>query len=241
MNDVMNEQNENVTRRESLRKMGVAAAAAAIGLAGAKAMAADDRAADGAVRPPKVLLLNGSPRPDGNTFMLLSEIKEQLKKHDVEGEIFQIGTRAVRGCIDCGQCHSRRLGRCAFDDDVTDQLIERMSGCDALIVGSPVYYGMPTGQVVAALQRMSYSAGGVLNGKPAAAVAVCRRGGATASLQTLQMAFQLFHMPIVTSRYWNIAYGAAKGEVAKDREGLQTMRSLADDMARVLRKFAAKT
>lgn len=207
-----------------------------MGLSALEAMA--ERPADNIRRPLKVLLLNGSPRPDGNTFLLLREVASQLEKNGIEGEIFQLGNGDVHGCADCGGCHRR--GKCVFDDAV-NQIAAKMRECDAIIVGSPVYYGMPAGQVLAALQRLAYSAGGVLQGKPAAAVTVCRRGGATAAFQALQMAFQMLNMPIVTSQYWNIAYGAAKGEVARDEEGMQTMRVLADNMTYMLRQFATGT
>ncbi len=100
---------------------------------------------------------------------------------------------------------------------------------------------MPTGQILSVLQRMGYSAGVKMQGKPAAAVTVCRRGGATSAFQTLQMAFQMLNMPIVTSQYWNIGYGAGPGEVAQDAEGLQTMRTLADNLAYMLKQFSTGT
>ena len=113
--------------------------------------------------------------------------------------------------------------------------------CDGLIVGSPVYWGQPNGALLSLIQRMAYSAGGYMTGKPAAAVCVCRRGGATAAFQALQMPFQMLNMPIVTSQYWNIAYGRTEGESAQDEEGMQTMRTLANNMAYMLKKFATGT
>ena len=233
----MAENSEKITRREAIKKMGAAAAVATASLSGVGAIESFAAPAAEAKRPLKVLLLNGSPRRDGNTFILLSEVGAQLKKNGIESEIFQLGNRPIRGCIDCGQCH----GKCVFDDDVVNRIIDKMKACDGIIVGSPVYYGMPAGQVLAALQRVAYAAGGVLSGKPASAVTVCRRGGATAAFQALQMAFQMLNMPIVTSQYWNIGYGTAKGEVKRDEEGLQTMRVLADNMAYMLRQFATGT
>ena len=227
---------DQLTRREAIGKIGTMAVTAALGVSGVEAMAATADASR--ERPLKVLLLNGSPRRDGNTFLLLSEVALQLTKNGVESEIFQLGNGNVHGCADCGGCHGK--GKCVFDDAV-NQIAATMALCDAIIVGSPVYYGMPAGQVLAAIQRLAYSAGGVLQGKPAAAVTVCRRGGATAAFQALQMAFQMLNMPIVTSQYWNIAYGTAKGEVTKDEEGLQTMRVLADNMTYMLRQFATGT
>lgn len=234
----MKKRPEHITRREAIKKMGTAAATTALGLSGIEAMAAGTADNNGTERPLKVLLLNGSPRPNGNTFTLLKEVASQLEKNNVTSEIFQLGNGDVRGCANCGGCHG--VGKCIFND-VVNEIAAKMASCDAIIVGSPVYYGMPAGQVLAAIQRLAFSAGGVLQGKPAAAVTVCRRGGATAAFQALQMAFQMLNMPIVTSQYWNIAYGAAKGETAKDEEGLQTMRVLADNMAYMLRQFATGT
>ena len=117
-----------------------------------------------------------------------------------------------------------------FDDDVCNRIVEKLNEADALIVGSPVYYGQPNGAVMAVLQRAFFSGANVQN-KPAAAVAICRRGGATAAYQTMNMLFEMKNMPVVTSQYWNIAYGMAPGEATQDTEGMQTMRTLADNMA----------
>ena len=179
----------------------------------------------------KVLLINGSPRQKGNTFLALTEIAKTLESKGVESEIVQLGTKPVRSCIACGQCITKGQNRCVFDDDICNKISEKMQHCDALIVGSPVYYGQPNGGVLSLVQRMLFSAGTYFAGKPAAAVAVCRRGGATATLQTLLMPFQMMKMPIVTSQYWNIVYGRDAGEAALDTEGMQTMRSLALNMA----------
>lgn len=186
----------------------------------------------------KVLLINGSARKAGNTFLALSEIAKQLQADYIEAEIMQIGNKAIRGCIACNTCKNKGNNRCVFDDDICNAISEKMKECDALIVGTPVYYGQPNGSVLALVQRMFYSAGSHFAGKPAAAVAVCRRGGATAALQTMLMPFQIMNMPIVTSQYWNIVYGRDQGEAALDKEGMQTMRSLAMNMARMLRGLA---
>ena len=184
----------------------------------------------------KVLLINGSANKEGNTFVALSEIAGQLERNGIEAEIFQLGNKPVRGCIACGQCRARELGRCIFDDDACNRIIESINGADALVVGSPVYYGQPNGAVMAVLQRAFFSGADVQN-KPAAAVAVCRRGGASAAYQTLNMMFEMMNMPVVTSQYWNIAYGRDPGEAAQDSEGMQTMRTLADNMAWLLKKI----
>lgn len=188
----------------------------------------------------KVLLINGSARRKGNTFTALSEIAAQLAKHDIESEIIQIGAKPVRGCIACGQCKLKNNLRCVFDDDLCNRVNEKMTDADALIVGSPVYYGQPNGSVLSLVQRMFFSAGDLYRNKPAAAVAVCRRGGATAAFQTMNMPFQMMNMPVVTSQYWNIVYGREEGQAALDTEGMQTMRTLADNMAFLLKATAGK-
>ena len=183
----------------------------------------------------KVLLINGSPRKAGNTFLALSEVAKELERNGVETELISLGTHPVRSCIACNTCKKGEEHKCVFDDDLCNQVTAKMNECDGLIIGSPVYYGQPNGGLLSLLQRALYSAGSSFTGKPAAAVAVCRRGGATATLQTLIMPFQMMHMPIVTSQYWNIVYGRDAGEAALDKEGMQTMRSLATNMAALLK------
>jgi len=182
----------------------------------------------------KVLLINGSPRKSGNTFLALTEVAKQLSTHGIDSEIIQIGTKPARGCIACCTCKTAKNCRCTFDDDLCNRINEKMEHANALIVGSPVYYGQPNGTLLSLMQRMFYSAGDLYRRKPAAAVTVCRRGGATAALQTLLMPFQIMSMPLVTSQYWNILYGREEGQVAMDEEGMQTMRTLADNMAKAL-------
>ena len=182
----------------------------------------------------KVLMINGSPRQKGNTFVALSEIAGQLEKSGIESEIVWIGNKPVRGCIGCGRCHLDP-GACAFNDDVCNEISAKMESADALVVGSPVYYGQPNGALLAILQRMLYSNGDAFRGKPVASVAVCRRGGATAAFQTLNMPFLMLNMPVVASQYWNIVYGREAGQAALDTEGMQTMRTLANNMAALLK------
>ena len=186
----------------------------------------------------KVLLINGSPHKDGNTFIALNEISKTLNEQGIDTEIAWIGVKPVRGCIACGTCKSKGNGKCAFDDDICNSMIDKMNDADALVVGSPVYYGQPAGQVLALVQR-AFFAGANVDNKPAAAVAVCRRGGATAALQTLMMPFQLKNMPLVTSQYWNIVYGMDKGEAKLDVEGMQTMRQVGRNMAWLLKNKEA--
>ena len=183
----------------------------------------------------KVLLINGSPRQKGNTATALAEVASQLSREGIESEIVWIGNKPIRGCIACGQCAAQGLGRCVFDDDICNRISEKFKEIDALIVGSPVYYGQPNGALLSIIQRALYSNGANISGKPAASIAVCRRGGATAVFETLNMPFQMMNMPIVTSQYWNIAYGRGAGEAAMDTEGLQIMRTLARNMAWLLK------
>lgn len=185
----------------------------------------------------KVLLINGSPRRKGNTFVALSEAAKTLESNGIETEIVQIGVKPVRGCIACGQCKAKQLGQCAFDDDICNRIAEKLDSIDALIVGSPVYYGQPNGSVLSLIQRLFYSAGEKVEDKPAAAVCVCRRGGASAAFTTMNLPFQMMNMPVVTSQYWNIVYGREEGQAALDAEGMQTMRTMANNMAWLLKKI----
>ena len=183
----------------------------------------------------KVLLINGSPRQNGNTAIALAEVAKQLTQEGIESEIVWIGNKPIRGCIACGQCKIKEIGRCVFDDDICNKISEKFEESNALIVGSPVYYGQPNGALLSIIQRAFYSNGTNISGKPAASIAICRRGGATAVFETLNMPFQMMNMPIVTSQYWNIVYGRAEGDAALDTEGLQTMRTLARNMAWLLK------
>ena len=187
----------------------------------------------------KVLLICGSPRKEGNTFLALSEVARQLEAEGVETEIVSLGTKPIRGCIACGSCYTRTICRCIFNEDACNEISRKAKDADGFVFGSPVYYGQPNGSLLALVQRMLYSASNNFRFKPVANVAVCRRGGATAAFQTMNMPFQMVNMPIVTSQYWNIGYGTAPGEVLQDAEGLQTMRQLARNMAWMLKKFHA--
>ena len=184
-------------------------------------------------------MINGSPHQGGNTATALQEVAMQLHKHGIDSEIVWIGNKPVRGCMACGRCKDLS-GKCVFDDDICNQISEKMSQSDALVVGSPVYYGQPNGAVISIVQRMFYSNGSAVIGKPAAAFAVCRRGGATASFQTLNMPFMMMNMPVVTSQYWNIGYGRSQGQITQDAEGMQTMRTLANNMAAMLKATGGK-
>lgn len=187
----------------------------------------------------KVLLINGSPRREGNTSIALAEVARQLEKNGIASETVWIGNKPIRGCIACNKC-KENPGACVFNDDVCNGISAKFAECDALIVGSPVYWGQPNGALLSIIQRAFYSNGASIAGKPAAAVAVCRRGGATASFETLNMPFQILNMPVVSSQYWNIVCGREFGEAALDTEGLQTMRTLANNMAWLLKATGGK-
>ena len=176
----------------------------------------------------KVLLVNGSPHREGNTFIALSEVAETLRMLGDEAEMVWIGNRPVRGCIACGSC--AKTGKCAFDDDVMPEILAKAAEADGIVVGSPVYYAGPSGALCAVLDRMFYSGGRFLQRKPAAAVVVCRRGGASAAFDRLNKYFTMSNMPVVPSQYWNSVHGHKPGEAARDAEGLQTMRTLARNM-----------
>jgi multimeric flavodoxin WrbA len=188
------------------------------------------------LRMMKVLLINGSPREKGNTFTALSEVAKALNGEGIETEIVSIGKKAVQGCIACGMCG--RTGKCTFNDDLYYRVLRVVKdGIDGLIVGSPVYYGGPNGSLCALLDRVFYSLGPNLQYKPGASVVVCRRGGATAAFDRLNKYFTMMNMPLVSSQYWNIAYGQTPGQVSQDEEGLQTMRTLGRNMAWLLKKL----
>lgn len=184
----------------------------------------------------KVLLFNGSPNAHGCTYTALHEVEMALQKHGVQTELFQVGKQPVAGCIACGKC--RGGAPCIFDDGV-NRLAARLEEFDALIVGAPVYYSGPSGQSTAFLDRLFYSAGSKLHGKPGAAVVSCRRGGASASYDRLNKYFGINSMPIVTSQYWNQVHGNTPEEVLQDEEGMQTMRTLGENMVWLLRCIEA--
>ena len=189
----------------------------------------------------KVLLINGSPRAKGNTFIALSEVANTLQEAGVETQIVHIGTQAVRGCVACGACRKNNT-HCAFSDALYDELRQILDeGIDGLVVGSPVYYAGPNGSLCALLDRLFYSCGSKMAYKPAASVAVCRRGGASATFDRLNKYFTINNMPVVSSQYWNSVHGAAIGEAVEDFEGLQTMRTLARNMVWMLRGLSQET
>ena len=184
----------------------------------------------------KVLLINGSPREQGNTYTALCEVAKTLQEEGVETEIISIGKKAVQGCIACGWCG--REGRCTFRDDLYFKVMRSIKdGIDGLVVGSPVYYGGPNGSLCALLDRVFYAHGKDLQYKPAASVVVCRRGGASAAFDRLNKYFTILNMPVVSSQYWNMVYGQMPGQAAQDEEGMQTMRTLGRNMAWMIKRL----
>ena len=181
----------------------------------------------------KVVLINGSPHRKGNTFIALSEVAGALEKEGVQTEIIQLGIKAVQGCIACNKC--AELGHCVFQDTLYNQVREALQEADGIVVGSPVYYAGPNGALCALLDRVFYSCSELLAYKAGASVAVCRRGGASATFDRLNKYFTILNMPVVSSQYWNSVHGMRPGEATEDAEGLQTMRMLGRNVAWLLK------
>ena len=184
----------------------------------------------------KVLLINGSPNEKGCTFTALSEVAEALGRRGIASEIVWIGKGAIHGCAACMGC--MKLGRCVFDDEV-NSLNARAGEFDAMVIGSPVYYGGPAGGLCAFLDRLFFSGAAKWAGKLGACVVSCRRGGASAAFDRLNKYFTINNMPVVSSQYWNQVHGFTPDDVRKDLEGLQTMRTLGENMGYLLKCIEA--
>ena len=185
----------------------------------------------------KVLLVNGSPHKNGSTNRTLEEVAATLNKNGIETEIFWIGNRALLGCIACKTC--AKIGKCVFDDSV-NKCREKALEADGFIFGTPVHYAAASGSMTAFMDRLFYSEfcgnqNKAFYLKPAAAVVVARRAGTTSTYDQLNKYFGLHEMPIISSRYWNLVYGASAEQVEKDTEGMYTMRVLGENMAYFLR------
>lgn len=183
----------------------------------------------------KVLLLNGSPKLNGNTNTLLREVQKTLELEGMETEYVHIGNAPVQGCMACRKC--RELNRCVIDDKV-NEIAQKLKNADGIVVGSPVYFASPNGALISLLDRLFFSANFDKSMKVGAAVVVARRGGCTAALDVLNKYFALSNMPIATSQYWNLAHGNAPEEAAQDAEGMQTMRQLALNMAFLIKSIS---
>ncbi len=183
----------------------------------------------------KVLLLNGSAHQHGCTATALDEMIRVFEGEGVETELIQVGSQPIRGCISCNKCVE--LGRCVFDD-LVNQVAPKLEQADGLVVGSPVYYGSPNGNILSLMDRLFYSTPFSKHMKVGAAVVSCRRGGNTASFDVLNKYFTISSMPVASSTYWNQVHGFTAEDVKKDLEGLQTMRNLARSMSFMIKAFA---
>ena len=183
----------------------------------------------------KVLMLNGSPRSNGNTAMALAEMEKIFIQEGIEVETVQIGSQNIRGCIACGHCYKN--GKCVFDDAV-NELAPKFEACDGLVVATPVYYASSNATLIAVLDRLFYSSHYDKTMKVGASIAVARRGGCSATFDQLNKYFTISGMPIASSQYWNSIHGRLPGEASEDAEGLQTMRTLARNMVFLMRSIA---
>ena len=223
----------SISRRASLKQMGMAAAGAGLGLGFASAAETVPAASGKKLR---VALVNGSPHEHGCTYTALKEVAGALEGCGVETEIFWIGSHPVAGCIACGEC--RKTGKC-FRNDCVNLFLEKVPGCDGFVFGSPVHFASAAGDMSSFLDRVFYAASARFRGKPGAAVTSCRRAGSTATLDQLNKYLLFSSMPIVSSQYWNMFHGNTPDEVRKDLEGLQIMRTLGRNMAWLLKSIEA--
>lgn len=183
----------------------------------------------------KVLIINGSPNPRGNTAYVLNQMIEVFHADGVETELIQVGNKDIRGCVGCRKCRS--AGKCVFDD-LVNEVAPKLAAADGVVVASPVYYASANGTLVAFLDRLFYSNQANLAMKVGASVAVARRGGCTATFDQLNKYFTINAMPLASSCYWNMAHGAAPGEARQDAEGIHTVRTLAQNMTFLMRSIA---
>lgn len=183
----------------------------------------------------KVLLLNGSPRANGNTAMALKEVEKTLNQQGVETEVIHVGHKPIHGCISCNKCWDE--GKCAFDD-IVNEISKKMEECSGIVVGSPVYFASGNGALISLLDRLFYSnLTHDWSMKVGATVSVARRAGTTATMDQLNKYFLMTNMPVVPSQYWNIIHGCDPGDVEKDGEGMQTMRQMALNMVFMMKSF----
>ena len=183
----------------------------------------------------KVLMINGSPRAAGNTAAALQEMKKIFEDQDVQVDYLQIGNQAIRGCLACNACG--KTGRCTIEDVVNEAAL-LFAECDGLVIGSPVYYASANATLIAFLDRLFYSTHFDKAMKVGASVVAARRGGCSATFDELNKYFTISGMPVVSSQYWNSIHGAAPGEAAQDAEGLQIMRTLANNMTFLMKSIA---
>ena len=183
----------------------------------------------------RVLMINGSPRKNGNTSIALAEMERIFQEEGMETQVVQVGNENIRGCIACLSC--KQKGKCVFDD-LVNQIAPQFEAADGLVIASPVYYASANGGLISFLDRLFYSTLFDKTMKVGAAVAMARRGGVSATYDELNKYFAISGMPIATGQYWNAVYGREKGEAQEDAEGLQTMRTLARNMAFLMKSIA---
>ena len=182
----------------------------------------------------KVLLLNGSPKTNGNTAFALEQMAQVFADQGIDAEILHVGNQAIRGCIACNSCS--KTGRCVFDDCV-NQISDKFEQADGLVLGSPVYYASANATLISLLDRMFYSSNFDKRMKVGASIVVARRGGCSATFDELNKYFTISGMPIASSHYWNSIHGGAPGEAAEDLEGIATMRNLDKNMAFLMKSI----
>ena len=183
----------------------------------------------------KVLMLNGSPRINGNTTIALKEMEKEFLKEKIEVEIIQVGNLAIRGCIACNYCYKN--DKCGIND-IVNGISEKFKGADALVVASPVYYASANGTLICCLDRLFYSSHFDKRTNVGDSVVVARRGGCSSTFDELNKYFSISGMPIATSQYWNSVHGRKVGEATQDLEGLQTMRTLAKNMIFLMKSIS---
>ena len=183
----------------------------------------------------KVLLINGSPKPNGNTAHALREMADIFTQEGIEAEIIHIGNQDIRGCIACGSCG--KTGKCVFDDAV-NAIAPKFEAADGIVIGSPVYYAMANATLMAFMQRLFYSTHFDKTMKVGASISIARRGGCSSTYDEMNKFFGISGMPIASSQYWNSVHGGAPGQAVEDAEGMQTMRTLARNMAFLMKAIA---
>lgn len=180
-------------------------------------------------------MINGSPHANGNTAVALHEMEGVFEKEGIDCEILNIGALDIRGCIACNHCHE--AGRCVFDD-IVNETAAKFEAADGLVVGCPVYFASANSTLVSFLTRLFYSTPFDKTMKVGACVVAARRGGTTATFDELNKFFTISGMPVASSQYWNNIHGREPGEALKDAEGLQIMRTLAHNMAFLMKSIA---
>ena len=188
----------------------------------------------------KVVAINGSPRPKGNTSLLIGHVFDVLKKEGIQTEMIQLGGHLVRGCRACYRCYENKNGRCNVDDDLINAVIAKMVEADGIILASPTYVTDVTTEMKALIDRATLvvrSSGDPLRRKVGAAIVAVRRAGAIHAFDTMNHFFTINQMMVVGSSYWNLGFGREPGEVEKDEEGLKTMEVLGENMAWLLKKL----